>query len=72
MLVGMVAIPVEHINFVAGKILADKALLYQPPQIESYTNYMKNRDLILDWPSPASIGKKGGRPFRLTPCAKFP
>lgn len=56
-LVGMVAIPVELISFVAGKILADKALLYHPPQIESYTNYMKNRDPILGWPSPASIGK---------------
>jgi len=56
-LVGIVALPVEIMSFVAGKILADKSLLYYPPQIENYANYLKNRDPVLGWPNRASFGQ---------------
>lgn len=56
-LIGIVALPVEIMSYMAGKILASKSLLYNPPQIESYTSYLQNRDPVLGWPNPASFGQ---------------
>lgn len=56
-LVGIVAIPVEFMSFLAGKFLASQALLYDPPHIEDYTSYLNNRDPILGWPSRTTFGK---------------
>lgn len=56
-LIGIVALPVEIMSFVAGKILADKSLLYNPPQDENYASYLKNRDPVLGWPNRAGFGQ---------------
>jgi hypothetical protein len=56
-LIGIVLVPVEILSFVAGKILADKGLLYGPPKIESYATYLKNRDPVLGWPNQATFGQ---------------
>jgi hypothetical protein len=56
-LIGIVILPVEGISFFAGKLLADKGLLYNPPPIGDYASYLKSRDPILGWPSPATIGQ---------------
>jgi lysophospholipase L1-like esterase len=50
-LVAVVALPVELFSFFAGKLLANKGLLYFPEKIESYTSYLQNRDPVLGWPS---------------------
>ena len=60
-LVGMVALPVEIMSFIAGKMLADKSLLYDPPPIENYADYMKNRDPVLGWPQPKAHGLADSR-----------
>ncbi len=56
-LIGIVALPVEIMSFVAGKLLAGQFLLYDPPLIENYASYLKNRDPVLGWPSRANFGQ---------------
>lgn len=56
-LVGMVIIPIELFSFFAGKILANKGLLYYPAKIENYASYLKNRDPVLGWPSKVELGR---------------
>jgi len=56
-LIGIVALPVEILSFSVGKILARQALIYDPPQMESYNNYLKTRDPILGWPNPTNFGQ---------------
>ena len=56
MLVGIIALPVEIMSFVAGKFLA-ASLLYDPPQIENYASYLENRDPVLGWPNRAGFGR---------------
>jgi hypothetical protein len=56
-LIGIVALPVEIMSYVAGRILADKSLLYYPPQTENYASYLKNRDPVLGWPNQSSFGQ---------------
>lgn len=55
-LIGIVALPVEIMSFVAGKYIAGKYLLYYPSQIENYASYLKNRDPVLGWPNRDSFG----------------
>lgn len=56
-LIVVVALPAEIMSYLAGKIIASKFLLYAPPPIENYTDYLKKRDPVLGWPSPANFGK---------------
>lgn len=55
-LISIVVLPIELLSFLAGKILADKGLLYDPPHIENYASYLKTRDPVLGWPSRANFG----------------
>ena len=57
MLIGIVVLPVEIMSFLAGKFLASQTLLYDPPQIENYASYLKNRDPVLGWPNRAGFGQ---------------
>ena len=56
-LIGVVALPFEIMSYVAGKYLAGLSLLYDPPQIENYASYLKNRDPVLGWPIRANFGR---------------
>ena len=53
----LVAASVEFSAFVAGHILADRGLLYAPAPSDGFATYMAQRDPVLGWPSPLSIGK---------------
>lgn len=55
-LIGIVVLPIEILSYAAGKFLAHQALLYDPPRIENYANYLKSRDPVLGWPSRANFG----------------
>lgn len=56
-LVLIVGASVEALGFVAGKVLAQQGLLYDPvPAATSYTTYLAERDPLLGWPAPATRG----------------
>jgi hypothetical protein len=56
-LILIVAVPVEGLMFVAGSLLAQKGLLYNPSSAAtSYATYLAERDPVLGWPSPRSRG----------------
>jgi hypothetical protein len=50
-------VPLEALGLAAAKLLARMALLYDPPRVENYSDYLKRRDPQLGWPSPASFGQ---------------
>lgn len=56
-LICIVALPVEIMSFIAGKILASQYLIYAPPPFENYSSYLKTRDPILGWPSRSNFGQ---------------
>ena len=72
LLAAVVAVPIEAMSFAAGKLLARWSLLYDPPAVERYGEYMRNRDPLLGWPGRAALAEAefdaGGS--RITP--KFP
>ncbi|MHB8622277.1 MAG: hypothetical protein ACYC9J_06210 [Sulfuricaulis sp.] len=55
-LIAIVVLPMEVLSYVAGKFLAHLALIYDPPRVENYANYLKIRDPVLGWPSRDSFG----------------
>lgn len=56
-LIVIVIIPIELFSFFAGKILANKGLLYYPTKIENYASYLQNRDPVLGWPSKIELSR---------------
>jgi hypothetical protein len=55
-LVLFVGISLEGLAFVACKILAHLRLIYDPPPVTNYAEYLAERDPILGWPSPRTRG----------------
>lgn len=55
-LVSIVGLSVEMMSFAAGRFLPRLFLLYDPPQVENYATYLRDRDPVVGWPWRTSIG----------------
>ena len=53
----VVAIPLEILGFFGGRVLARMGLIYHPPRVENYAEYLAKRDPLLGWPGRDSFGK---------------
>lgn len=51
------AIPMEILGFFGGRVLARMGLVYDPPPVENYAEYLARRDPLLGWPGRDSFGK---------------
>src|SRR4051812_1912324 len=47
----VIAAPLEILSFAAAKLLTAQALLYDPPEVEDFATYLRERDPLLGWPS---------------------
>jgi hypothetical protein len=52
----IIAVPIELMSFVAGKLLVGAHLMYDPAPVENYQEYLQDRDPIVGWPGKKSLG----------------
>lgn len=56
LLVVLLLVLAEGLSYVVGKILAQRRFIYDPPSMEGYPEYLRDRDPVLGWPAPKWIG----------------